>query len=280
MVWLSVHGQSNEPRVTTRFPDLKTRYTLGPRRAILQIMQTTTAPSATEFMAALPAALALRGRDSSSTSDVRFAIRRDLKTAQAAGLLPKGAGFSVRGDYSSITVEIVAWTGVGPVLSAAYAEAVLADALGDPVRLREFPEARSARVSDSLISALSLIERIANRHNYDNSRSEEDYFDVGYYLHVEAERLISLAVYGTRDAANPAAAARRSTAKVAAARLGKAVTRSVCGSTSLDAIGEYAMERLLRLDAMADGRPLRYSKTSGRWVVEASAATKITEARS
>jgi hypothetical protein len=54
----------------------------------------------------------------------------------------------------------------------------------------------------------------------------------------------------------------------AAKRLGAKVVKSVCGDGGVDGCGQWSLEKLLKLDEMAAGRPLTYDKRRRGWVVE------------
>lgn len=148
------------------------------------MLDTTNAASlrTAQFLLDLPAAFDLSAGHSVTGNQLAKQIRADLAAAVRAGLLPKGIKIAVRqnaGRYwsarcGSLTVSISTWTGA--VYNDAYIEQFLD---GDKVYM---PAGK--RYAPAFAAALDLIEKVANRHNYSNSRIEEDYFDVGYYLSV------------------------------------------------------------------------------------------------
>lgn len=232
----------------------------------------------TSFLASLPEALNLRGENSASRADVVAAIRRDLKLAVEAGLIPKDVTFSVtKRDYNSITVELIEW--YGQVLTDAYFEhhmsTLLSTFMKDAVAVAFTPErcARTRRMSNDprLVEAvndvLSLVEQISDRHNFDESDPMTDYFHVGYYLNVGARRVITAAELGIQMECDPAWAEMVQRGRDAAKRLGAKVVKSVCGNGGVDGCGQWSLERLLKLDEMAAGRPLTYDKRRRNWVV-------------
>lgn len=251
---------------------------------------TEALPTDVQFLASLPAAIDLEhGRDASDgrrfePSEVATAIRRDLKLAVKAGLIPRHAKFSVTRDgYKSINVELTAWQGA--VLHAGYIELymeALTNGLKDgptaeqmnPIMSRlgfewNRREGTDARMTDEINDVMWLVDRIVGRHNYDNSDSMVDHFDVGYYETISARGLISLAENGLKLELDPATRELLRRAHDAANRVGPKVVRSICGKGGVDVGDEYAITRLLKLDATANGRPLVYN---GRgWVVDTSA---------
>lgn len=56
-------------------------------------------------------------------------------------------------------------------------------------------------------------------------------------------------------------------ALAAAKRLGPQVVKSVCGRRRVEDCGEWARERLLKLDRIAKGRPMAYNKRARGWRV-------------
>ena len=222
-----------------------------------------------EFLASLPAALVMRtsvdGRYI-GPADVVPVIRTELKAAIAAGVLSAGCKTSVRRDsYKSIQVEIIAWSG-----------AVFCDEHECDLRHEAATGVSSARswrnreqLHADLAAALLLIERIADRHNYNNSDIMTDYFDVGYYLNVSASAVEMLARRGIELEASPAANDLAQRAELAAKRLGPKATKAICGRRGVKGCGQWALESLLKLDARANGRPVAYDKSRRAWLVVA-----------
>jgi len=239
------------------------------------------------FLSTLPPALTRRGADSATVKQVAEAIRRDLKLAAAAGLLPAGAKFSVKlRHHTAIDVDLVAWT--GRVLRPSYEEALMqhlaaqveagrARDLNIPAAQWDADELRrqlwqvdrrhvEPRLSDEVNDAVNLAEAIADRHNYDDSDAMTDYFNVGYYLDVDARELLASAERGIQLAIDPALRDLVERATAAAARLGAKCVRSVCGAGGVDGASAWELNALLKIDARAAGRPVAYSKFRRAWL--------------
>jgi hypothetical protein len=221
-----------------------------------------------EYIDTLPAALSLRGAAGASSADVIARIRQECTGAIKAGVLPAGTKLSVRkrpGGYTrSITVEIVTWGGA--VFSDEYAEQCMeafAKGADQPAWT-----GRGRPLTDTLAHALRALELIAGRHNYNNSDIQTDYFDVGYYLHVEAGKVEAAAMTGMRAELDPKFADLRNRAIEAAKALGPAVVKSLVGSDGIEVVGQYALERVLRAAERSQGRPLAFDKRRG-WQVAA-----------
>lgn len=226
-----------------------------------------------EFMASLPPAYNLRA-GYVDRAVIAKTIRADCARALACGVLPSGTQVSVRKasgrGSSSITAEIVRWEGA--VFSKAYEESLMGGDEWEPEKHRRWDTTRGSyvdgRLSDALHSALWTLERIADRHNYDNSDLMTDYHDVGYYLTVEASTVESAARLGIRMQHDKALIALHARAHAAAQAVGPRVVASVLGKRGLETASEYCMERLVRLAERANGRPLTYDKRRG-WTVVA-----------
>lgn len=234
------------------------------------------------FLLSLPPAVDLHA--DTDPAQVVDAIRRDLKLAVKAGLIPAHAKFSVRREhYISIYVDLVSWP--GGVLIESYVAACLdaftrgrasvpAD-VEDQIRRQSSSSKRRERCShgsgvrllltDEVDTVMASVARIADRHNYEEIDSMSDYVDVGYYLNVSANRVFWLAVASLRLEAAPAYADLIARAGMAAVRLGDRATRSICGKGGLTACGERALKRLIELDDRAAGRPVTYNKSKNEW---------------
>ncbi len=212
------------------------------------------------FLASLPPALALR--ETASFADVAPRVRADLALAIKNGVIPT-LKVSVRSPHhGSLKVEITEWSGA--VFSDRYTEALMDHANGTaPDR-----GLRRSHLAPALLDALDRIERIAQRHNYDNSRIEVDHFDVGYYLTVTASAVEALAAQAIRAEMDPAFVALQGRAKEAAAKVGPACTKATLGRGGLDAANEWALNRLIKLAARSNGRPLVYDKQRRGWVAD------------
>lgn len=237
-----------------------------------------------EFLADLPAALDLydtrtvEGSRYLGPKDACDQIRKDLKLATVSGVLPAGVKLSIRrNDHNSIYVEIVTWP--GQILTTEYElyyrdQIVTPDSSKSWDRYRDRPfgtRCWNDRCVDALNDAMRFIERVSNRHNFDKSDIQTDYFHVGYYLHVEAHSLVSQAEAGIRLEMDPKLGLEILAAMNAAKRLGPKVTKSVCGRHGVEECGEWARQRLIKLDGIAKGRPMAYDKRARGWRVVDSA---------
>lgn len=239
-------------------------------------------PIVHEFLTSLPADISLLG--DATVKDVVLQIRRDIKSAVTCGALPPGIAVSVtRRDYNVVTVSITAWH--GQPLAPAYVEYLMdcyaaereATANGAPKPEHSSFRAvttvttrhgdRDSFLSDRVNAALWLLERIANRHNFDKSDIQTDYFHVGYYLHVDARTLHGAAEQWLRLEWDLPYADLYRKATEAANRLGSKVVESIVGKRGFAAAGEWAFARLIKMDEYAKGRPLAYSKRRRGWVV-------------
>jgi hypothetical protein len=225
-----------------------------------------------EFMAALPPALdRLNGADMKS---VVKAIR--LQTAQAikAGVLPPDTKLSVRcTDYKHVYVEITEWKGA--LFTDAYL-AHLLDPKGTPwdpghwdhrETLVETPGMTYGHkyFTRAVNEALYDLRRIANRHNYDRSDIQTDYFDVGYYLDTTANPAYAAQREAIELERNPAYGEKLARALIAAQTLGAKCVRSIGGRHGINACGEWSLDRLLRVADRANGRPVAYDKSRRGW---------------
>lgn len=163
------------------------------------------------FLAELPPALDLYGvrtdgnRRYDGPKEATDQIRKDLKLATVKGILPAGLKLSIRRtDYKSIHIEIMTWP--GQILTSEY-EQYFRDQIVCPDPAKTWDRHRDRpynvrcwndRCVDAINDAMWFIERLANRHNFDKSDIQTDYFHVGYYLHVEAHSIVSQAEAGIR----------------------------------------------------------------------------------
>lgn len=201
------------------------------------------------------------------------AMRDDLARAVTEGILPAGTKVSVRKNhYKSFSVEIVGW--VGPVFVDAY-YAHLLDEKGTPWTRPDYwaPNMihdRSMRYGHeeytrALNEALYAIDKIINRHNYNNSDAMTDYFDVGYYENVTANAIHAAARAAAQVEADPSYRALLAEATEHARALGSKCVASVCGRGGLDRAWKGALEHLIRVGKRANGRPVAYDKRRRGW---------------
>lgn len=211
----------------------------------------------TEFLATLPAPLVLRGEGRTeyvTSTALAKRIRTELGLAVKAGALPRGTKLSVRvrpgGYHRSLTVEITGWEGA--VFSDEFTACLLAgdESNWDP-GYRSGRRHRDARLAPALCDALEMIEAIADRHNFDESQIEVDYFHVGYYLTVCASSVESVAKHGIELERSPEFAELVAKATAAAELLGPDRVRKECGRSGLQGAGRWSLERLIKLAARA-----------------------------
>lgn len=113
--------------------------------------------------------------------DIAKAVREGIKANQKAGSLPKAAKFSVKvSRYSggqSLNVRVVE----SPVQMQSFAWSLfVAEESHYPNGFRAGEE-RVERDSVEGARILGLVSEIVDAYNYNNSRSEVDYFDVNFY---------------------------------------------------------------------------------------------------
>lgn len=209
----------------------------------------------TEFLASLPAALDLESGTYIPRTEVVKQIRADLAAAAKAGMFPAGTKFSVR---AGIRVEIVAWEGA--VFSDAWTEHLLEG------RTSSWDRPTIERMAPALRDAVKLAETIADRHNFDHSRIEVDYFHVGYYLTVDARAVEAAAERGIEAERNPALVTLQEQARAAAKALGPKATKSILGRSKIETAGEWSLTHLIKVAARAAGRPVAYDKSRRAWL--------------
>lgn len=235
------------------------------------------------FWESLPEPLKRRGDGRANDVTLAKQMRTDMKAAIAAGVLPVGTEISVRiNHYASLTVEIVAFEGA--ILAEAYAAHLLAPTVvpwdvneAGACRARNGRRAYDIRrdnvcLSDALNDALALVERIAERHNYNNSDLSTDYFDVGYYLTVTAGTVESAAAQGIKLESDPTYRALVDRAMKAAKAVGPKAVKAICGSRGIEACGEWSLERLIKVADRANGRPVAFDKRRRGWFPVAEGA--------
>lgn len=221
------------------------------------------------FLSSLPPALSMRGGSGVTTRQLAARIREELALAVAAGVLPPGTRFGVRSRSSGFTgavdVEITAWEGT--CFSDEYMTACLDAYTGG--REPRWDRRECERFSDAFLAARRAVERIAGRHNFDESDSMTDYYHVGYYLHVEARAVESAWLEGMRCEVQPAYADLVHRARAAAAALPKALVRYLVGSRGMDGIGEHTARELLKWGERAQRGPIVHTPGLGWHVASA-----------
>ena len=249
--------------------------------------------SHTEFLASLGEPITLRGSALKpdgkywSVDDVRKRLRSELALAVERGAIPAGTKFSVRGDYNSITVEIVEWSGA--VFTSDYQGCVLDwwryQSLDMHGKAREFPKGPPRDPSDSrdwrgmdfdgryadgrnvpeLNAVIWLVERMANRHNYDNSDIQTDYFDVGFHLNVTATAVQVTSERALRLEADPSFGRKQRLAEIAAETIGPKAAKANGGRLGVENAGEWTIGTLVKLAIKSGGYPLAYDKRARSW---------------
>lgn len=134
--------------------------------------------------------------DHPSAAEIAKAIRADVKTAKAEGLLPTHWTYSVTSDhgstYQSVDIEVRdcpdAWQvcdGSVPGSPTHACPNVWCAGRNDP-KYAHAAETHEVLTEEARVAKLTL-ERIHNAYNHDGSELQVDYFDVRYYGHVEFE---------------------------------------------------------------------------------------------
>ena len=243
------------------------------RAAVAKAPKARGTMTSAEFLKSLPPPLHRRGAGSSSVPEVAKTIRREVEAAVAAGALPLGTKVSVTSDHNSIRVEVTRWE--GEVFSKAYTEHLMDPKTSwDPEYRTEGGRARDARLSKPLQDALAFIERLADRHNYHNSDTMTDFFDEGYYLSVGAGPVENIAQTAIKTESSKEFRALMDQARDAAAALGPAATKSICGDKDLMHADEYCIKKLLKLAERAAGRPVVHDPRRG-WIVDDGSTAKV-----
>ena len=240
------------------------------RRAAKPRKTTARAPSApratmtsAEFMSSLSPARSRRGANSVNDVELAKIIRNECAAATAAGALPAGTKVSVRIlHHSSLSVQIVAWEGA--VFSNAYTEHLM-DPKGTPWSNDAWSREADPRLTEPLNRALKLVEKITERHNYDESDSQRDHFDVGYYTSIDARPVEHAAETGIKRESDKGFKDLTARAEVAARALGPDATKSICGRGGVDSADQWALEHLIKIAARAAGRPVEYDKRRRGW---------------
>ena len=243
-----------------------------------------------DYLSGLPPPFDTRGGyDGAALSKV---IRADLAGAVDAGVLPAGTKFSVRlWHHHSFIVEIVAWDGA--VFTPHYTEwrmeretnPASKDRHGNIRDHYQAPDQADnsnlvwrgergwvgvydVRCTDALNGAVATANRIANRHNWDESDSQADYFRYGYSLNVHARSVEYAAEQGIAMESDPAMQDLARRAALAANALGAACVKSYCGRRGLAGADADTMRRLIALADKANGRPVMYDKRRRGWIVD------------
>lgn len=144
--------------------------------------------------------------EKATTTQIAAAIRSEIKTAKAEGLLPAGWRYSVRSRYfsggSSIDITVKAgaeaWQEcdgtvpgtrrqVSPTTwTAQSCGNVWCKAHGDP-RYAHAAETHQVLTEEARAAEMTL-RRIMDAYNHDGSDIQTDYFDVNFYGHVSFQR--------------------------------------------------------------------------------------------
>ncbi len=257
-----------ELRGDGRLGTRSTRTTPAPTRVVVAKPEAARkVKSLDAFMASLPPALTRRGPHSVETPVIAKAIRADLAAAIAAGLLPSECKFSITTSHNSINVKLTAW--IGAVFSPDYTEHLMApdDPRSPWGAQQDRGNWRSERLAEPLDRALGIIEKIADRHNYNNSDTQSDYFDVGYYLDVSSEPVQDVAQHALKLESNKGFSKLMQEGHAASLAVGPEATKGICGSRDLASASEYCLARLIKLADIAKGRAVFHDPRRG-WIPE------------
>jgi len=214
-----------------------------------------------DFIASLAPVLTRQGRERASDVTLAKRIRSELQLAVTRGVFPEGTKFSVRIEHhSSLAVEIVEWHG-GALYNDDYTTHLMDPSAPEP----QYRGRANSHFSLAMSETLRAAEAIADRHNYDKSDLQTDYFNVGYYLTVECRALEAATRASIAAEINPGFAELREAARLAAAAVGPKVTKAVLGRAGLEGASEYSLKYLVKVAARAAGRPLAYDKKRRGW---------------
>lgn len=207
-----------------------------------------------------------------STSVIAKTIKDEVAQAVSAGALPHGTKVGASTDHNSINVKVTAWEGA--VFSDKFTEYLMdpkgtkwdRDEQESYRRSGNFEESRfDPRLTSSLNRALQTIEKLADRHNYNNSDTQSDYWDVGYFLHVDARPVEDLAETAIKLESNKEFGKLLEQGLIAAKAVGPKATAAICGHADLRMADTYCIERLIKLAERAKGRPVEYDKRRRGW---------------
>ena len=284
MSWLFGRGDPDEPKKPARQLSAEINESLA--QAKVPKARTSRAKpvaisrgsmTAKQFLLSLPEPLSRRGQNYSSTAQVAKRIREEIALAVNAGVLPDGTKVSIRTDHNSMWIGVSAWRGA--VFTDKFVEHLM-DPNGSPWDREKqeyhrgggdgsegYDERRrwDARLSGDLNKALAFIEKLAHRHNYDNSDSQSDHFDVGYYLHVDARPVEDVAKNSIELESDKDYRALMEKARVAAKAVGPACTKAICGDAGLTKADKSCIERLIKIADRANGRPVAFDKRRRGW---------------
>lgn len=240
-----------------------------------------------DFIAGLPPPMDTHGGYEGTQLSKR--IRSELAAAVKAGVFPVGTTFSVRKDHhKSYRVDITEWP-TGAVFTEHYVawrmEQELTgakDARGNLTASYKAPDQADSgtnlvwrndgwrpvydvRCTDAVNDAIRDAKSIADRHNYNNSDPMTDYFDVGYYLTVDAGSVVGAAEQGLIAECSPEFAELLRRAQDAANAVGDACTAAVLGRRGFQGACRYRLDELIRIADRANGRPVAYDKRRRGW---------------
>jgi hypothetical protein len=240
----------------------------------------TNTMTAAEFLASLPAPLSRRGADYASDVVLAKRIRAELAQAVKVGAIAAHTEFSVRiNHHSSLTVEIVRW-GSAAVFHPRFESLLMAEACGsgstsDFDRRSERPYGAlswHAELSDELNTAVHTAELIADRHNFNESRIEVDYFHVGYYLTVNANHVRKVAQHGIALEMDSSFRALFERAHEAARSLPKNVIKAECGKAGVRVHEQVDVRAHPEARRARERSPARLRQAPRPWVPTQEAA--------
>lgn len=223
--------------------------------------------SANEYFLSLPESIDMTAGRYVALPEVAKRIRSEIAGAVNAGALPDATTVGVTKDNNSIHVRVTGWRGA--VFNSKYQEHLMDPSVkwdepygstgGSRHGYRDDP-----RLTKELNDALALIQRIAQRHNYDRSDSQSDYFNVGYYLTVTADSVLRSAEGGIKTETNKEHAELLAKAEIAARAVGPAATKSIARK-DLRSASDRELKSLVRIADEAKGRPVAYDASRRGW---------------
>lgn len=227
-----------------------------------------TKPSAKQFTASLLPLLTWHG-----SACFAETIRRDLKLAVAADLLPEAARFWVRqlSHDPVITAELFAWP--GNALAEDYATATMEGFLAKSetqwtAHTSKDPP-QDARFSSEVNEALALLKACTDLRAAQamEMRKGHYYGPIRYRVEIGSSRLITAARRGLRVEVDPEYAEFVQRGRLAGGRLGRRVVKQICGEGGVDFGSDQELEKLVAIDAEAQGRPVKYSRVRDCWIL-------------
>lgn len=225
--------------------------------------------------------------DGGKREDVLPRIRAEFKLAQKHGVFPASCKFSIRKDgHNSFNIDLSAW-GEGHVFSDEYTTLLIHKHTKTEAKCEyrdnDFDQGyaykghyvsrpgKLPRLNPLLVETLVAMQRIANRHNFDKSDIQTDYFHVGYYLECDLRTIEAAAERGIRLECDKEFSALVAKAHAAINSLNPSCRKKVCdsvfGRRGFEAAWEWSLNRIITIAEEAQGRMLAYDKRKYGWRV-------------